>query len=102
MGRFTVQFIVDANGNITQTEIVTSYIRTAAEELTVVGYGKKTNPDRKTVVKKVSKEDLDKSKKALEAEALRVVKNMPVWIPGKQDGKNVSVKYFIPVNFKLQ
>ena len=38
----------------------------------------------------------------LDAEALRVIKSMPAWIPGKQKGKNVSVRYFVPVNFKLQ
>jgi len=27
---------------------------------------------------------------------------MPKWIPGKQNGKAVSVKYTIPVVFRLQ
>jgi protein TonB len=34
-------------------------------------------------------------------EALRVVRNMPKWNPGMNDGKNVSVKTVIPVSFKL-
>ena len=33
--------------------------------------------------------------------ALRVVKMMPKWIPGKQDGKPVSVYYTLPIVFKL-
>ena len=37
----------------------------------------------------------------LDAEALRVINSMPNWIPGKQDGKPVAVKYTIPVTFKL-
>jgi len=37
----------------------------------------------------------------LDKEALKVVKSMPKWKPGKQKGKAVSVKYNIPVNFKL-
>ena len=37
----------------------------------------------------------------LDAEALRVVKSMPKWIPGKQRGKEVRVKYNIPVSFTL-
>ena len=37
----------------------------------------------------------------LDAEALRVISSMPNWIPGKQDGKPVAVKYTIPVTFKL-
>ena len=35
-------------------------------------------------------------------EAVRVVKNMPKWKPGKQRGKAVRVSYMLPVNFKLQ
>lgn len=34
-------------------------------------------------------------------EALRVIKKMPSWKPGKQRGKSVSVKYSVPVKFKL-
>lgn len=39
--------------------------------------------------------------KNLDAEALRVIKLMPDWSPGKQRGKEVPVSYVIPVNFKL-
>ena len=39
---------------------------------------------------------------ALDAEALRVINNMPKWRPGRQNGKVVNVKYTIPVNFNLQ
>ena len=35
-------------------------------------------------------------------EAMRVVKKMPKWKPGKQRGKAVRVSYILPVNFKLQ
>ncbi len=35
------------------------------------------------------------------AEALRVVKNMPNWIPGKLEGKNVKVFFTLPIRFKL-
>lgn len=37
----------------------------------------------------------------LDAEALRIVKAMPNWTPGTQDGKPVSVRYAIPVQFSL-
>lgn len=40
--------------------------------------------------------------KSLDAEAIRVIKNMPRWTPGKQRGKTVRVKYTLPVNFRLQ
>ena len=35
-------------------------------------------------------------------EALRVVKSMPDWKPGKQAGKAVPVQFNLPVKFKLQ
>jgi protein TonB len=35
-------------------------------------------------------------------EAIRVVKSMPKWKPGKQRGKAVRVSYTLPVVFKLQ
>lgn len=38
----------------------------------------------------------------LDAEALRVVRAMPKWIPGTQFGKPVNVKYTLPVKFSLQ
>ena len=39
---------------------------------------------------------------SLDKEAIRVIKSMPRWKPGKQRGKTVRVKYTVPVNFKLQ
>ena len=38
----------------------------------------------------------------LDKEALRVVGQMPKWKPGKQRGKEVRVKYTLPVMFRLQ
>ena len=39
---------------------------------------------------------------ALDAEALRVVKGMPKWIPGCQDEQLVRVRYNVPVSFRLK
>jgi len=39
---------------------------------------------------------------ALDAEALRVVKGMPKWIPGCQDEQLVRVRYNVPVSFRLE
>ena len=38
----------------------------------------------------------------LDAEAVRVVKALPKFEPGRQDGEAVSVWYTLPINFKLQ
>jgi TonB family protein len=35
-------------------------------------------------------------------EALRVVNNMPKWVPGKQNGRTVRVYYHVPVSFRLE
>lgn len=53
--------------------------------------GKAINP----VIKKSVSPELD-------AEAIRVVNAMPRWTPGRQRGKAVSVKFTIPVQFRLQ
>ena len=39
---------------------------------------------------------------SLDREAQRVVRSMPKWIPGKQNGQAVRVKYNVPVSFRLQ
>lgn len=38
----------------------------------------------------------------LDNEAIRVVKNMPKWKPGKQRGREVNVWYVVPINFTLK
>lgn len=38
---------------------------------------------------------------ALDAEAIRVISAMPKWKPGRQKGKEVDVKYTVPVMFRL-
>ena len=37
----------------------------------------------------------------LDEEAIRVVKSMPAWTPGKQNGKPVYVKFTLPIRFQL-
>ena len=44
------------------------------------------------VIKGVSRE--------LDAEATRVIRGMPKWHPGRQNGKAVAVKYTLPIQFK--
>lgn len=39
---------------------------------------------------------------SLDQEAIRVIKAMPQWKPGTQDGQPVNVRYTLPVVFKLQ
>ena len=38
----------------------------------------------------------------LDYEAIRLIKNMPAWTPGMQNGQPIRVKYVMPINFKIQ
>ncbi len=38
----------------------------------------------------------------LDKEAVRVIKSMPKWKPGKQNGKPVRVSYQVPIRFSLK
>src|SRR5690606_4917753 len=37
----------------------------------------------------------------IDAEAMRVIKAMPIWVPGRQNGEAVSVRYNIPLKFSV-
>ena len=39
---------------------------------------------------------------SLDREAVRVLRSMPKWIPGKQGGKAVNVYYTLPISFRLK
>ena len=63
-----------------------------------VRVGFTVNPDGSIVNAKVERS----VNPLLDAEALRVVKSMPKWNPGKLDGQPVPVKMTVPINFRLQ
>lgn len=46
-------------------------------------------------------ESLKSPHKLLSEETERVIAAMPKWIPGQLEGKNVSVRYVLPLNFKI-
>ncbi|MBQ5578250.1 MAG: energy transducer TonB [Prevotella sp.] len=64
-GRVLVNFVVEADGTISNANV----LRSVSEEL--------------------------------DAEAIRVIQNMPKWKPGMQNGQAVRVKYTIPISFRL-
>ncbi len=39
---------------------------------------------------------------ACDQEAVRVISKMPAWKPGRQSGRNVSVRYSLPIRFSMQ
>ncbi|MBQ6208868.1 MAG: M56 family metallopeptidase [Prevotella sp.] len=93
-GRVKVQFVVEKDGSLTNLRVVESSQDTSeANMITVNGFGNdKERQDAETHNAGVQ---------ALRDEALRVVKAMPRWTPGKQQGKVVRVKYTVPVTYRL-
>ena len=104
-GRIIVRFVVEKDGTISDTEIIRTLEEpkkgNEAEEVknsgvTVVTY--QQNEDDAQV-------DLQKwnaGKKALENEALRVVKlTSGQWTPGQDKGKKVRVRFVLPITFRL-
>lgn len=53
---------------------------------------------RQVEVTEETNEDVDQS---FRDEAIRVVSAMPVWVPGRQHGKAVDVKFSIPISFEM-
>jgi len=43
-----------------------------------------------------------KGNEAIAEEYIRVVKSMPLWIPGKQRGKPVNVEFNLPIRIKIE
>jgi TonB family protein len=54
---------------------------------------------REVEVTEATSDEVDQS---FRVEAIRVVSAMPKWLPGRQQGKVVSVKFSIPITFELQ
>ena len=53
---------------------------------------------REVEVTDETNEDVDQS---FRNEAIRVVSSMPAWVPGRQHGKAVDVKFSIPISFEM-
>ena len=87
-GRVKVQFIVEKDGSISKPKVVET--------------SQDANDPQVVVAKAtVSEKDYKAGVQALKDEAIRVVKAMPKWTPGKQRGKSVRAKYTIPVTYRL-
>ena len=94
-GQIIVSFIVSKDGKIKDIEIVRSI-----DENQFFKY--KDAEGKEIEVSEDDKIEIKKAIKEIDEEAERIVKNMPDWIPGKQKGVNVNVKYSLPISFRLQ
>lgn len=58
--------------------------------------------NKKGVVTNIKAINSQKNAKLLTKEAIRVIKRLPNFLPGKHKGKETSVVYTFPINFNLQ
>lgn len=78
-----VQYPFEAQENGVQGRVIISFVVENDGGISHVKVAKSANP-------------------ALDREAMRVVETMPKWIPGKQNGECVRVRYSVPVVFRLK
>ena len=100
-GRVLVQFIVEKDGRLTSPTAakITGFDDVPSDTAIVVNAYKMSEQERKEF--DAFNAGLEAGAQALKDEAIRVVKLMPNWQPGKQRGKEVRVKYTIPVMYRL-
>ena len=96
-GRYVVSFCVSKEGKITDVEIARKPKGETLSEMNVVGY-----PNEADSIAANKRINEAKGREALEAEALRVVKAMPDWKPGMNNGQLVNCRYNLPITFRLQ
>ena len=78
-----IQYPVEAQENGAQGRVIINFVVEDDGSISHVKVAKSADP-------------------ALDREAMRVVKSMPKWIPGKQNGECVRVRYSVPVVFRLE
>ena len=96
-GTVLVQFIVEKDGSLSSFEADKVRAPGGGSELVVIAM----RPDM-TDEQKQKAEGQNMGLQALKDESVRVVKLMPKWQPGKQDGKAVRVRCTLPVMYRLQ
>ena len=101
-GRVLVQFIVEKDGRLTSPTVakITGFDDVPCDTAIVVNAYNMSEQERKEF--DAFNADLEAGAQALKDEAIRVVKLMPNWQPGKQRGKAVRVKHTIPIMYRLQ
>jgi len=100
-GKVLVQFIVEKDGRLTSPSIkkITGFDDVPCDTAMVTHANSMSEQERKEF--EAFNAGLEAGAQALKDEAIRVVKLMPKWTPGKQRGKAVRVKYTIPVLYRL-
>lgn len=107
-GEIIVKFVIDKTGFVRSPKIAEVKVSSPIAKMTDVNSPSRTvNTEFQKEMKEGDEEDAEKVKafydtvEALKEEAIHVVRNMPRWEPGRQNGKRVKTTYTLPVNFKL-
>ena len=95
-GEITIKFIVDKTGFVRSPQVVETKTKSPLITAEVAKAAKEG--DEEAV--EISRNYYD-AVEALKEEAIYVVRNMPRWEPGRQNGKRVETSYTLPVSFKL-
>lgn len=92
----TVQFVIDKTGFVRSPKAiaVTTHMPDGSASMTGA------NEDDNEEAKEKTKAYID-AIEALKEEAVYVVRNMPRWKPGRQNGKRIETTYTLPISFKL-
>ncbi|MBO4215635.1 MAG: energy transducer TonB, partial [Bacteroidaceae bacterium] len=89
--RILVQFVIEKDGSLSNFKIIKE-AKPVSDGITVNAQGTAAEGNN------IPQEAYG----ALNIEALRVLRGMPNWIPAKQRGQVVRMKYTLPVTFRLQ
>ena len=93
-GRVMVCFVVNKDGSVYDVTVVSNNAKSNVEVRDVEG-------EKEEGAEYITLSELNSARKALEEEAIRVIKAMPKWNPAEEKGKKVRCRYMLPLNFRL-
>ena len=95
-GEVVVKFIVGKTGLIRSPRVIEVNTKSPLITDEVTKAAKADDEEAKELLK-----NYQDAIEALKEEAIHVVRNMPRWEPGRQNGKRVETTYTLPVTFSL-
>ena len=93
-GRVMVCFVVNKDGSVCDVTVVSNNAKSNVEVRDVEG-------EKEEGAEYITLSELNSARKALEEEAIRVIKAMPKWNPAEEKGKKVRCRYMLPISFRL-
>lgn len=98
-GRVIIKFIVEKDGSVSNPHVLSVSSKSVNElnEVVVTSYKPEMSAEERTHA-----ENEHAAYQAMVDEAVRFVKTMPHWKPGKQNGQSVRVYFTLPITFRLQ